>query len=100
MKGSRNSIIEIDSKIKMSYICDNCGKKAAMGRSDRHRRGVAGKRWKKRAQETARLFKPNLQKVSFMENGKRVSMRLCASCLKRFKKDGRIKPYASNFAAG
>lgn len=84
----------------MSYICDNCGKTGVYGVTGRHSRGVAGKRWRKRAQKTKRMFWPNLQKVSFLENGKRVTMRLCTSCLSRFKKDGRIKSYAANVAVG
>jgi ribosomal protein L28 len=52
---------------------------------------VAGKRWKNRAQMTHRTFRPNLQRVTVMVAGVPVKMRLCASCLKRFKKDGRIQ---------
>jgi large subunit ribosomal protein L28 len=83
----------------MSYICDNCGKKTVHGHSQRHRRGIAGKRWLKRAQVTPRLFKPNLQKVAIMENGKKVQMKLCTKCIKRFKKDGKIPSYSSLKAA-
>lgn len=79
----------------MSYICDNCGKIGVYGQTGRHRRGVAGKRWAKRAQKTKRMFMPNLQKVTFAEAGKKLSMMLCTNCLKRFKKDGKIKSYAS-----
>jgi len=78
----------------MSYICDNCGKTIVSGRSQKHGRGVAGKRWKKRAQATIRLFKPNLQKVSILVSGRKVSMRLCAKCIKRFKKEGKIPSYS------
>ena len=62
----------------MSMICDNCGKSKVFGSSQSHGRGVAGKRWKKRAQETKRLFSPNLQ----MYKGQK----LCTSCLKKLKK--------------
>ena len=61
----------------MSMICDNCRKKTVFGSSQRHGRGVAGKRWSKRAQETKRTFSPNLQ----MYKG----MKLCTSCLKKLK---------------
>lgn len=74
----------------MSFICENCGKGTHVGRSHRHGRGVAGKRWLKRAQSTPRTFKPNLQKVSVMVNGKKVAMKLCTRCIKRFKKDKKI----------
>ncbi len=74
----------------MAYMCDNCGKEKVMGRQSSHGRGVAGKRWKKRAQKTARVFKPNLQKIAVVVNGKRVQMKLCTSCISRFRKDGKI----------
>jgi large subunit ribosomal protein L28 len=69
----------------MSYRCDNCGKKSVAGRSQRHARGVAGKRWRKRAQSTIRTFKVNLQKVTIIENGKKVQKRLCTKCIKKIK---------------
>ena len=66
-----------------------------MGRSKRHGRGVAGKRWNKRAQMTIRLFKPNLQKVAVIVSGKKMTLRLCTNCLKKFRKEGKIKSYAN-----
>jgi len=81
----------------MAYSCDNCGKTISAGRSQHHRRGVAGKRWAKRAQMTIRTFKPNLQKVGVLLGGKKVTMRLCAKCLKLFKKQGKL--YSSAKAA-
>jgi ribosomal protein L28 len=75
----------------MAYVCDNCGKAIVYGRQSTHRRGVAGKRWKKRAQKTLKIFKPNLQKIAVMVSGKRVQMKLCTSCISRFRKEGKIK---------
>jgi large subunit ribosomal protein L28 len=72
----------------MSAICFNCGKGTVMGRTQRHHRGVAGKRWNKRAHMTARTFKPNLQKTSIMLAGQRVKMSLCAKCIKKFRGAG------------
>lgn len=66
----------------MAFVCDNCGKGSVHGRQSTHHRGVAGKRWKKRAQVTLRMFKPNLQKA--------YGLRLCAKCLKKFKKVGKV----------
>jgi len=63
----------------MARICANCGKKAVVGSSKHHRRGVAGKRWKNRVPPTPRLFKPNLQKFD--------GRLLCTKCIKRLKKD-------------
>lgn len=71
----------------MSYVCENCGKSTVVGRSKTHKRGVAGKRWRKRAQVTPRTFKPNLQKVSVMLGEVRKSVKLCTKCIKRLKKD-------------
>lgn len=77
----------------MAYICEICGKSTSVGRSQQHRRGVAGKRWKKRAPSTPRLFKPNLQKVTLNINGEIKKMKICGKCIKRIKKYGSIKSY-------
>jgi ribosomal protein L28 len=69
----------------MANICINCGKKAVAGQSQQHGRGVAGKRWKKRAQATKRTFKPNLHTVTLIENGRKMRVKLCAKCIKRRK---------------
>jgi len=82
----------------MSYVCKNCGKKTVVGRSQRHKRGVAGKRWKKRAPSTPRLFKPNLQKISLMVGGVKKTMLLCTKCIKRFKKEGKPFSYKKSVA--
>ena len=79
----------------MSYICDNCGKSVKVGRSGRHGRGVSGKRWKNRAQVTSKTFKPNIQKITMLIKGKRKQLQLCAKCLKRLKKDGKLQSFAN-----
>ena len=71
-------------------ICANCGKGVVFGQSQKHRRGVAGKRWKKRTQATKRLFKPNLQLANVVVSGGVDKMKLCTKCIKRFKKDKKI----------
>jgi ribosomal protein L28 len=81
----------------MAAICDNCGKGLVHGRQSTHGRGVAGKRWKKRAQVTLRTFKPNLQKVSVTIGDASAQVRLCTDCISRFKIEGKIK--SSKFAA-
>lgn len=68
-------------------VCYHCGKGVLFGRSHTHHRGVAGGRWKKRAPKTQRVFSPNLQKVTIVEDEKRKSVKLCAKCIKRIKKD-------------
>lgn len=63
------------------------GKKSQHGRSHTHHKGVAGGRWRKRAQKTQRLFKPNLQTVTILEEGKKKKVKLASKTLKRVKKD-------------
>jgi ribosomal protein L28 len=75
----------------MAYICDNCEKVIVYGRQSTHGRGVAGKRWKKRAQKTLKIFKPNLQKIQVTIDGKKATMKLCTSCISRFRIEGLIK---------
>ncbi len=89
----------------MENSCYHCGKKALFGRSHTHHRGVAGGRWKKRAQKTRRIFKVNFVRTSIIENGVEKRVKLCAKCVKRIKKDiqdGK-KPFlqlASYFTSG
>lgn len=83
----------------MAYICEICGKGKVVGRSQRHKRGVAGKRWRKKAPATRRLFKPNLQKATLTISGKKRNMKVCTKCLKKIKKDGAVGSY-SNIAVG
>jgi ribosomal protein L28 len=76
-------------------MCEICNKESQMGRSQQHGRGVAGRRWKNRAQETPRMFKPNLQKATLMVNNVVSQMKVCTKCLKRIKKYGNMKEYKS-----
>lgn len=69
----------------MAYTCSFCGKSTKVGRSQQHGRGVAGRRWKKRAQETPRTFKPNIQTKSFKVGDNVLKMKVCTKCLKRIK---------------
>lgn len=78
----------------MAFLCENCGKTLTMGRSQRHGRGVAGKRWSKRAPMTSKMFKPNIQKIGMLVGGKKVTRNLCSTCIKRFKKEGKIKSFS------
>lgn len=71
-------------------ICANCGKHTVVGRSQQHARGVAGKRWKKRAQSTPRLFRVNIQKATVVVGGEEKKLNLCTKCIKRFKKEGKL----------
>jgi len=71
----------------MTNKCYHCGKTVLFGQSHTHHRGVAGGRWKKRAPKTRRIFRPNLQKVTILQKGKKKQVKLCAKCIKRIKKD-------------
>lgn len=71
----------------MAAVCEICGKGVIVGRSSRHKRGVAGKRWRKRAQKTVKVFRPNITTATLLFRGKQIKLNLCAKCLKRVKKD-------------
>lgn len=80
----------------MAVSCNICGKTTVVGRSQKHKRGIAGKRWRNRAPSTRRVFKPNLNMVSVkVGDEKAEQMRLCGKCIKRIKKFGEIKPYSN-----
>lgn len=83
----------------MAMQCMNCGKGIVVGNQQRHHRGVAGKRWKKRAQATTKIFKPNLQNATVLLDGKTVKVKVCTRCLKRFKKENMLAHQATNFAS-
>ncbi len=55
--------------------CANCGKKTTFGNN---------RPWSNKA--TRRTFRPNLQTVSVMENGRMVQKVLCAKCMKTLVK--------------
>jgi len=55
--------------------CEMCGKTTTFG----HNRSFS-------MRATNRKYKPNLQKVSVYENGKKVSKVLCAKCIKSLSK--------------
>lgn len=71
-------------------VCANCGKHSVVGRSQQHGRGIAGKRWRKRAQATPRIFGANIQVATVVVGGIEKKMNLCAKCIKKAKRDGRL----------
>lgn len=75
-------------------VCAICSKGNVMGISQRHKRGVAGKRWRNRAQATTRVFGANLQVATVTMNGKEVKTKVCTKCIKRQKKD-KLSEFAS-----
>lgn len=68
----------------MPRECEFCGKRVRVGNKIT-RRGMAkakGGVGKKTTGITKRLFRPNLQRVRAVVNGKTVRVRLCTGCLK------------------
>lgn len=55
--------------------CENCGKTTTFG----HNRSFS-------LRSTNRKFRPNLQKVSVMVNGRKVQKVLCAKCIRSMSK--------------
>ncbi len=70
--------------------CFLCGKTRQIGRTSRHKRGVAGKQWLKRAQKTLKVFMPNLHATTLEKNKKKIKTKVCTKCLRRIKKKGEI----------
>ena len=58
----------------MSKVCEVCGKAPVAGRNVSHSHRV-----------TNRVFRPNVQKVTVVENGRTVKKNVCTKCLKAGK---------------
>lgn len=58
----------------MSQVCEICGKHPVAGRSISHSHRVSN-----------RTFRPNIQKVSVVVDGKSRKMNVCTSCMKAGK---------------
>lgn len=71
--------------------CQVCNKKPTTG--SRIIRTGTGKWIKKRVKV---VRKPNLQKATLVVSGQEKKIILCTSCLKKFKKEGKVKSYFSN----
>ncbi|ERI04046.1 MULTISPECIES: 50S ribosomal protein L28 [Coriobacteriales] len=56
----------------MSKVCDICGKHAVAGRSISHSHRTVN-----------RAFKPNIQRVHVVKDGRRVQINVCTRCLKK-----------------
>jgi len=55
--------------------CMNCGKQPVVGRNVSHSK-----------RHTPRFFRPNLQKVSVWEGGRKIQKTLCTKCIKTMSK--------------
>lgn len=58
----------------MSKVCEICGKHPVAGRSISHSHRV-----------TNRTFRPNIQKVTVLDNGRVRKMNVCTQCMKSGK---------------
>lgn len=59
----------------MARKCENCDKGIMWGHRVSHSK-----------RRTNHVFKPNLQKKTFLLQGKKVSMKLCTNCIKLYRK--------------
>ena len=57
-------------------MCAYCGKKTVFGRQES----------KKRKNKTNRMFKPNLQHKTIIENGHKQTLTLCTRCMRTANK--------------
>ena len=55
----------------MSKVCDICGKHPVAGRSISHSHRVSN-----------RMFRPNVQKITVLENGHPVKKNVCTQCMR------------------
>nr|MBN1229781.1 50S ribosomal protein L28 [Anaerolineae bacterium] len=60
--------------------CELCGKKPMFGHNVSHSE-----------RKTKRQFKPNIQKTTIVRDGRVVSIKVCAKCLKTLNKDIKIR---------
>ena len=61
--------------VNMSRVCNVCGKGQASGNNVSHSN-----------RKTRRTFKVNVQKISYVEDGKEMNGYVCARCIKTLKK--------------
>ncbi len=66
----------------MAYQCQNCHRGVGHGNMVSHAKN-----------RLKRLFKPNLQNLKVIKDGLLVRVKLCTSCIKRLKKDGKLNHY-------
>jgi large subunit ribosomal protein L28 len=67
-------MIYTSERLFMSKVCEICGKRPISGNNISHAHNKTRRRWL-----------PNLQPVHANLSGKKVKMRVCASCLKQGK---------------
>ena len=60
--------------------CDICGKTPQFGHNVSHSK-----------RRTKRQFRPNIQRVKVMENGRLVSKYMCAKCIRTLGKEDKVR---------
>lgn len=70
----------------MAFRCDKCRKGKVYTSSQKHKKGVAGGKWKHRAPRTLKVNLPNLHHFKGMLDGVMGKWKLCTKCLRRAKK--------------
>lgn len=60
--------------------CEVCGKTPQFGHNVSHSK-----------RRTKRQFKPNIQRVKVMENGRLVSKYMCAKCIRTLGKEDKVR---------
>ena len=68
-------IIPKNGGINMSRVCNVCGKGQTTGNNVSHSN-----------RKTRRTFKANVQKISYVEDGKEMNGYVCARCIRTLKK--------------
>ncbi len=84
----------------MAFKCDRCGKGIVIASQQRHKKGVAGERWKYRAPKSRKIMKPNLQTFRGILDGKKGVWKLCTKCLKTVKKKKKPAPKKTSDSKG
>jgi large subunit ribosomal protein L28 len=72
---ARFGLADLADRVLLMAKCEYCGKHTTFGQNNPFSQ-----------KKTKRTFKPNLQKVRVMEQGRLVSRTLCAKCIKTLGK--------------
>ncbi len=64
----------------MAFKCDNCGKGISWGHRVSHAKNRSN-----------HAFRPNIQKKRIEVDGRKISVKLCANCIKTLKKVKKVK---------
>jgi len=75
LKINYGKIISKIGGVNMSRVCNICGKGQASGNNVSHSN-----------RKTRRTFKVNVQKISYVEDGKETNGYVCARCIRTLKK--------------